>query len=1100
MSEKTKNVRYALVAMLLLFCSAIQAQTVSGNVKDPTGEPIIGATVMEQGTQNGTVTDFDGNFTITLKGKSHKLVFSYVGMQNKTVDVAGKASVNVSMQDDAQMLDEVVAIGYGTVRKKDLTGAVAQVGAKQIENIPVSDVTQALTGKMSGVNVTTNDGAPDAESNIRVRGGGSLSQDNSPLYIVDGFEVSSINDIAPSEIETIDVLKDASSTAIYGAKGANGVIIVTTKGGGDTRLPKITFNASWSWKKATKFVKMMSPYQYANLKYQYLTKSVSDTPNYGYRTSIGSFDDLESYKGITGTDYQDEIFGRTGFQQQYNTNIAGGTKTLSYNVSYSHNNERAIMLESGNVKNNISGKLKWKANKYITLDFNIRASFQRVEGLGSGADTNDSNASNSIVANAVKWSPLENSSTDDEDLDQANTSSVDPLTRLRQTYKLQRKDRQNYNFGFTWKPWKHWSFKTEFSYKRGQTDTKQSWLSEATKNSKYNYFGKTQGYFYEKRTEGWVSKNYVTYDNKKLFGGRDVINVVLGTDFQSDKEKYNEFVGRDYYSIYDNDLQGIIDNPDSYTGEKLMRNIESAKDNMQSFYGRANYTLKEKYLFTFVARADGSSRFSSGNRWGFFPSGSVAWRISDENFLKESKWLSNLKVRFSFGSAGNNRIPLDLGKVLYSPAALSTDFPEHTDSRGIQTALLARNAEVPNSNLKWETTITRNFGIDYGFWKGRISGSIDFYWNTTKDLLMKVKIPSHAGYGYNSYQYQNFGKTSNKGVEISSNIVAYDSKKLTVNANFNIAYNKNKIEELNAFAGGWQSSSFNGVAYEEFKIEEGGALGELWGYETDGWYAAGTDLTLDSSGKWNVVEGGNQTYTLLGGSAYPGMMKIKDQDGNGVIDERDKVRLGNTVPKWTGGFGGDLTWKNTWGTIDATVFFNFSLGNQILNGTALANAYNNSSNMKYNILADYANCYTYVDTKGNNLGMPGTNMAGTYVYGDLTGVEAVMAAINDLNTNAGSYNPVGMTSMVVTDKFVENASFLRLQNVTVGYTFPKSLVKKLYLSNLRVYFTGYNLACITNYSGADPEVSTSKNLMCPGVDYSAYPKSRSFVAGINIGF
>jgi hypothetical protein len=365
---------------------------------------------------------------------------------------------------------------------------------------------------------------------------------------------------------------------------------------------------------------------------------------------------------------------------------------------------------------------------------------------------------------------------------------------------------------------------------------------------------------------------------------------------------------------------------------------------------------------------------------------------------------------------------------------------------------------------------------------------------------MKVKIPSHAGYGYNSYQYQNFGKTSNKGVEISSNIVAYDSKKLTVNANFNIAYNKNKIEELNAFAGGWQSSSFNGVAYEEFKIEEGGALGEIYGYETDGWYAAGTDITLDTSGKWNVVEGGNQTYTLLGGSVYPGMMKLKDQDGNGIIDERDKVRLGNTVPKWTGGFGGDLTWKNTWGTIDATVFFNFSLGNQILNGTALANAYNNSSNMKYNILADYANCYTYVDKQGNNLGMPGTNMAGTYVYGDLTGVEAVMAAINDLNTNAGSYNPVGMTSMVVTDKFVENASFLRLQNVTVGYTFPKSLVKKLYLSNLRVYFTGYNLACITNYSGADPEVSTSKNLMCPGVDYSAYPKSRSFVAGINIGF
>jgi TonB-linked SusC/RagA family outer membrane protein len=259
MSEKTKNVRYALVAMLLLFCSAIQAQTVSGNVKDPTGEPIIGATVMEQGTQNGTVTDFDGNFTITLKGKSHKLVFSYVGMVNQTVDVAGKSSVNVAMKDDAQMLDEVVAIGYTTVRKRDLTGAVSQVSAKQIEDIPVSNVTEALTGKMAGVNVTTTEGSPDADITIRVRGGGSLSQDNSPLYIVDGFEVSSINDIASSDIETIDVLKDAASTAIYGARGANGVVIVTTKSGKAGKV-NVNFNASIGWKKVTKEIPVMDPY------------------------------------------------------------------------------------------------------------------------------------------------------------------------------------------------------------------------------------------------------------------------------------------------------------------------------------------------------------------------------------------------------------------------------------------------------------------------------------------------------------------------------------------------------------------------------------------------------------------------------------------------------------------------------------------------------------------------------------------------------------------------------------------------------------------------------------------------------------------------
>ena len=1030
MSGKAKCIfRTVLVLCMLFMAGNIYAQQeIKGNVTDAAGEPIIGATVVEKGSSNNaTVTDFDGNFVLKVSGKS-PIEISYIGMKTKQVDVKGKTTIAIKMEDDAAMLEEVVAIGYGTVRKKDLTGAVAQVNSKQIENIPVTDVSQALQGKLSGVNVTVADGAPDAETSIRVRGGGSLSQDNSPLYIVDGFEVSDISDIAPSEIETIDVLKDASSTAIYGAKGANGVIIVTTKSGegSEGKKPKVTFNASWGWKTATKFVKMMSPYQYAFLKYQYETRAVSDTQNYGYRTNIGSFADLESYKGFEGTDYQKEIFGRTGFQQQYNANISGGDKTLSYNISYAHNNEKAIMKESGNTTNNISGKLKWKVNKFVTLDFNIRASFQRIKGLGSGADTNDNNASNSIVANAVKWSPLENSSAEDDDLDQASSSSVDPLTRLLQTYKLQRKDKQNYNVGVTWKPIKHWTLKTEFSYKRGQRDIDQSWLGEATKSSKYNYFGMTQGYFYENRTTGWVSKNYITYDNKKLFKGRDAINVVVGTDLQSDSEKYTEFVGRDYNPIYNNDLKGIVDNKYDYRGEKLMRSIEEANVNMLSFYGRVNYTLMDKYLFTFVARADGSSRFASGHRWGFFPSGSVAWRVSDENFLKDSKWVSNLKLRLSFGTAGNNRIPSDLNTTFFIPASLSTDAPGHVGSTSGRPDMLARNSTVPNSNLKWETTITRNFGIDYGFWKGRINGSIEFYWNTTKDLLMQVKIPSIAGYGYNSYQYQNFGKTSNKGVEMSMNVIAIDTKKFNLKFNANIAYNKNKIEELNAFAGGWQSSSFNNVAYEEFKIEEGGALGEIWGYQSDGIYLPGQDITLDNSGKWNLIDpvNGNKTYGLLGGTVYPGMMKVKDQNGDGIIDERDKVRLGNTVPTWTGGFGLDFTWKNKWGNIDATVFCNFSLGNEILNGTALANSYNNSSNLKYNILETFSDCYRYIDAQGNNLGYPGNHLASTYTYNGLTGPDAVMAALNDINAHATTYNPTQMTSMIITDRFVEKASLV----------------------------------------------------------------------------
>ena len=346
MSVKTKSIFRTVLIMCMLFTagSLYAQQEIKGNVIDATGEPIIGATVVEKGSaNNATVTDFDGNFVLKVSGKN-PIEISYIGMKTMTVDVKGKTVVNVKLEDDAAMLEEVVAIGYGTVRKKDLTGAVAQVGAKQIENIPVSDVSQALQGKLSGVNVTIADGAPDAETTIRVRGGGSLSQDNSPLYIVDGFEVADISDISPSEIETIDVLKDASSTAIYGAKGANGVIIVTTKSGGGDKPVKIDFNASWTWKKATKFQKVLDAYNYAMAKYEITTGSTNNPTGYNSRNGLGKFNDLDIYRSVEGMDYQKEIFGRTGFQQMYNVNVAGGTKQLQYNVTYAHDDQDAIML------------------------------------------------------------------------------------------------------------------------------------------------------------------------------------------------------------------------------------------------------------------------------------------------------------------------------------------------------------------------------------------------------------------------------------------------------------------------------------------------------------------------------------------------------------------------------------------------------------------------------------------------------------------------------------------------------------------------------------------------------------------------------------
>ena len=1083
MSEKTKNVRYALVAMLLLFCSAIQAQTVSGNVKDPTGEPIIGATVMEQGTQNGTVTDFDGNFTITLKGKSHKLVFSYVGMQNQTVDVAGKSSVNVAMKDDAQMLDEVVAIGYTTVRKRDLTGAVSQVSAKQIEDIPVSNVTEALTGKMAGVNVTTTEGSPDADITIRVRGGGSLSQDNSPLYIVDGFEVSSINDIASSDIETIDVLKDAASTAIYGARGANGVVIVTTKSGKEGKV-NINFNASLGWRKVVKEIGVMDPYNFGMYQYEIASSSQFSTEKGNY----GPYAELDQLKSMAGHNWQDEIFGRTGTQRNYDVSVNGGTKKLNFNVSFAHTDQDAIMRGSSYSRNNVTAKLGATFNKWLSADFKFALSRQRVDGLGSGTDSNESNATNSWSNQAIRYAPI-NAISDDGEEDEENSTStrVDPLTRVVNTYKKVTTLKHNYNFGLTWKPWKSWRFKTAFSFGFQDKDTDQAWLAIANRNSKYPDSGMPAVVFAVDNKKTITNTNTAQYSKKKILSNADDLKVILGQEWKQTKEDQNGNVYTGFAETFDT-FDKILDNPSA--GKPMVPTYyKYPDDRITSFFGQVLYTFNDKYYLNATLRADGSSKFGDGNRWGWFPAVQLAWRLTEEEFMKKAEWLSNLKLRLSIGTAGNNRIDAGLIKTQYK-ASGSTGVAPYFDEQ--RQYFIETNGYLYNPNLKWETTITRNIGIDFGMFRGKLSGSFDVYWNTTNDLLMKARVQSSSGY---LYQYQNFGSTENKGFELSLNYAAISNKNLSLNFNANIAYNKNKIKELTT-DDPFQSSSFAGSTiseYNDFYVTEGGRLGEVWGYKYDGFYTT-DDLTLEGT-TWKTIDGKNQT---AGGTIYPGAPKYVDQNGDGKIDTNDKIRLGNTVPTWTGGFGFDVTWKNTWGTIDLTAFFNYSLGNEILNGTRLCNSFYAGSSAGYNLISDFNvdKRYTWVDpATGLNLGRPSANTIAAY-----GGADNVVARLSEINAGKGNWNPAATSAMLISDWALEKADFLRFQNLTVGYTFPKALVKKLYLQKARIYFTAYNIACWTGYSGYDPEVSTNKNAMCPGIDFATYPKARSYTMGINLQF
>ncbi len=1077
MSGKLKTLRIALLVLFTVMVGSLSAQTVKGNVKDANGEPIIGATVSEKGTKNLAVTDIDGNFTIKMTGKN-PIVVSYIGMKAKTVAVAGKSSVDVVLEEEATTLNDVVVIGYGTVKKKDLTGSVASVSAKDLANLPVATASEAIQGKMAGVTVTTTEGSPDADVKIRVRGGGSLSQDNSPLYIVDGFPVNSISDIAPNDIESIDVLKDASSTAIYGARGANGVVIVTTKSGKEGKI-QVNFGASLGIRKVMKELGVLSPYEYA--KYQYETQ-------YGKDQEYGDWQDMDIWKSVAGRNWQDELFGRTGFQQIYNVSVSGGSKDTKFNVSYSRTDDKSIMMGSDYSKNNINAKLNSTLNKWLTLDFNARLAYSVVDGLNSGGDTNDSNASNSIINKAITYRPVEPLNATDDDGDETSSTDVDPYDRMNGTYKQQRRFRQDYNAGLNWKPFKHFTFRSEFGYTWRYENTDQAWDKLATKNDSQGA-GLPKSKISRTDVRNWRNANTVTYDTKDAFLKKDKLNVMAGQEWSSSLQK-------DYYS-------STINFPSDFTlGEVLANqgagdaqpqaNKIGAKDNMMSFFGRINYTYDDRYLLTATFRADGSSKFAAGNRWGYFPAVALGWRMSEENFMRSVKWLSNLKLRLSYGEAGNNRIP---SGSIFQPFSFPKDYsklkePYFGDK---MSSVMELGNTKANTKLKWETTITRNAGIDFGFFNSRINGTLDFYWNTTKDLLMKSKIAANSGY---TYQYRNFGQTSNKGVELAFNAIIVEKKNFTLNFTGNISYNKNKIDKLNTGSEWDTNYTIPDVnTGQNFRVVEGGSLGEVWGYRLKGYYTA-YDAEKNPNGElvwngknWKLRDGLVDKSSTVMGTLAPGSPKLKvDEEGNVV-----KERLGNTIAPWAGGFGLNATFYG----FDASVFFNYQIGNKIVNATKLGSSFYHDTRKGYNLNADFVSRYTNIDPEnGLSLANP-TTVAGVY------GSEAnAIARLNEINANATIYNPVLVSKMYLTDYAVEGASFLRLQNLTIGYTLPKNLLKSIFLNNVRFYFTGYNLLTITGYSGNDPEVDSSsqKSPMSPGVDYASYPKSRLYVFGVNVSF
>lgn len=806
---------------------------------------------------------------------------------------------------------------------------MATVNSEALQAVPVASASEALTGKMAGVQVTTTEGSPDAEVKIRVRGGGSITQSNDPLYIVDGFPVESIGDIPASDIEDITVLKDASSTAIYGSRGANGVILVTTKSGKSGKV-NVSYNAYYSWKSIAKTMDVLSPYDYAKWQYEL---ALLNNPNdiSSYTDFFGNYRDLDMYQNVAANDWQDIVYGRTGHTFNQSLNITGGSETVKYAFSYAHMNDKAIQIGSNFKRDNFSLKLNTKPTKNTTLDFQVRYSDTDIRGGGAndatGAYDTDRRLKYALIYTPVPLANLDASAgADDDDLGNLYNPVVSQYDNDR------KKERKQLNFAgaFGWEIFKNFKVKAELGYD-DYNMYDQRFFGTTTyqaRNQYSDYPGQPGITLDDTNRHRFRSTNTISYDFKKLF--------------KSDKHSLNWMVGHEYVitkqRVHSDEIHGFPTDFDSNTAWKLtgqgkplkVNDIYNADDKLLSFFTRANYNFMDKYLLSVTFRADASSKFSEDNRWGYFPSAALAWRISSEKFMAGThSWLDDLKLRFSYGTAGNNNIPT--GQLSQEYAALTGSGALWVN--GFDT-MWAPSKMMANPDLKWETTITRNIGLDFTLFRGKFNGTIEAYLNTTKDLLIKFPV---SGTGYDS-QYRNMGKTENKGLEASFTWHAIDKKNWGIDFNGNIGFNKNKIKDLGGMTDfgaetRWASSEIG----EEYVIAVGGSVGEIRGYRCAGRYEVDDFKGYNAStGLWELKDGVADASAVVG-TIRPGSLKLvdmpseEDGSGNGTIGEEDKTIIGDVNPDFTGGFGINA---RAYG-FDLSANFNFSVGGQVYNANKI---------------------------------------------------------------------------------------------------------------------------------------------------------------------
>lgn len=1078
-----------LLMLLLISCPFslfAQNKTVTGTVRDAI-DVVIGASVTVKGDNSiGTITDMDGNFKLSVPASAKELVVSFIGYDNHTVVIGNKTHFDITLKESSVMLEEVVAIGYAKVKRKDLTGATSSVSSNELAAVPAMTAAQALQGKAAGVNIVTASGAPGAGANITIRGGMSITQSTSPLYIVDGFEMSdALSNIDVNDIESIDVLKDASSTAIYGARGSNGIILITTKSGKKGKT-QVNYNTYLSFDVLSKKLDMMSDAE-EFVKYQYEFANLQGLPgnwssvfdnNLGTDASdfyTGVYSRIhDRYAGTSVLDWQDEVFGGSALTQNHNVNVTTGNDKTQVLLTYNYSGQDGLLANHSSNRSSFRTKINTELYKGVRLDVN--AMFSNKKTMGGGAYSGMKNVLLQPITGGTMFTLDELLNTQTyPDFSSLNSSydTANPLVQNEASTSRKRSRMYTVNAGIEFDLFKYFTWRTSGSYTWSSSKSDSFADQNSTSNLMDPENTGINGSIGNDESYKWQITNTLNYN--QTFKGKHKLNILLGHEVTYNESESNSMKLKQF--PYPNFGLDNISNANVYE-----KKAGHSRGGIVSAFARANYNYDERYLLTATLRADGSYKFATGEKWGVFPSASAAWRVSEEKFFKESNitnYVNSLKLRVGYGITGN----CNIADQMYVTSIKETDYPMNNKQGALAYTL---DTTLGNRKLKWETLQASNVGLDISLFNSRINLTAEWYNNQVSDMLMKCTIPSSTGY---KSQYQNVAKMRNRGFEFTLNTLNIRTKNFRWTSDLNLAFNRSKVTALETgydekiFAvGGNRSGS---VSYYAVVGEK---LGDMYGYIYEGVYTT-DDFVQNADGGFSLREGVVVPVDSKGAAkpVQPGDVKFAAnqtaEDGTAQFSDAHKVKIGNGTPVCIGGFNNTFTFHG----FDLSVFMKFSIGNDIYNATKHSmSPYGQFQNVPKEFGDNY---YRLIDP--------------------VTGQKATtLARLKELNPNEASrlWSLTNTNSSYITypsSYYVEDGSYLRIAQLTLGYTFPKRWLQKAMISNARIYFTANNLATITGYSGYDPEVSAgdSDYVACtPGYDSSTYPRSRSYVIGLNLTF